>query len=944
MKIKKIINGVLALLIAGGILLFSDLSNRVSNSDKESKNTECSGLHAAAGRNYTIGLTYFAPDQSLDMTLDGLWKGLAELGFVKDSNLTVIDQHANGEIANLQPIHLNMDNQKVDLILVTSTPGIAAAVPTVKKHPMVFTMSYTPLEAGAGKSFTDHLPSITGVGSFPPVEKTMDFIRESFPGAKRIGTVYNSSEANSRKVIEIARDYTSKLGIELVENTVINTSEVFQAVSTLCSRNIDALWVTGDNTALQAFHAIVKVCKDHKMPLIINDVDYINEGALAAIGVGWYKTGYHTASFVARVLNGESPAEIPIENYVDELIAINKDRAAELGVKFPDKYLNPDKNSLKGKNYQFCMAEYTDSPNSEEAERGVREELKRLGLEEGTDFTLKVFNAQGDISTLNSISEAIASEKWDIIFSSSTPTTQSLSRKVKDMPLVFTNVGDPVRAGLGKSFEDHLPNITGMSTVSDFDGLVKLVVESMPGIKKIGTVFTPGEINSVVYKEELEKAAKKRGLTLVAVPANTVTEVADAASSIATQGIQAFTQILDNLTSSCGPTIIKVAYDTKIPVFAFVDKQVKQGAVAAVSRDYYTAGVEAVGMAKEILEGKSPKDIPFQYVSKTNVAVNSDAMKYFRVKIPEKYIEQKLNPLKGKNYKFCLAHYIDSPNSEDCEQGIRDQLKNFGLQENVDFTLKVYNAQGDISTLNSIVDAISNDKWDLIMITSTPTIQAVSKKITKMPVVFTNVGDPVRARLGESFEKHLPNLTGISTMSDFDGLVKLVVETMPGIKTIGTIYTTGEINSVAYKEELEKAAKKQGLTLIAVPANSATEVSDAAQSICSRGIQAFTQISDNLTASCGATIIKAAYDSRIPYFAFIDKQVPMGAIAAVSRDYYFAGVDAANMAKQVLEGKSPQEIPFRFVTKSSVFVNHDAINYFKVKIPEKYLSMSKEKK
>lgn len=941
MKIKKIINGILALIIAGGILLFSDLSNRVNSSGKELKNIENGGIRAVEGRKYAIGLTYFAPEQSLDMTLNGLWKGLAELGFVKDSNLTVIEQHANGEIASLQPVHLNIDNQDIDLVVVTSTPGITAAISTVKKHPIVFTMSYTPLEAGAGKTYNDHLPNITGVGSFPPVEKTFDFIRESFPKAKRIGTIYNSSEANSRKVVEIARGYTAQNGIELVENTIVNTSEVYQAVSTLCMRNIDALWVTGDNTALQAFHAIVKVCNDHKMPLIINDVDYINEGALAAVGIGWYKTGYHTASYVARVLNGESPAEIPIENYVDELIAINKERAAELGVKFPDKYLNPDQNSLKGRNFRFCIAEYTDSPNTEEAERGVREELKRLGLEEGTDFTLKVFNAQGDISTLNSISEAIASEKWDIIFSSSTPTSQSLSRKVKDMPVVYTNVGDPIRAGLGKSFEDHLSNMTGISTVSDFDGLVKLVVESMPGIKKIGTVFTPGEINSVVYKEELEKAAKKQGLTLVSVPANSVTEVADAAMSISSQGIQAFTQILDNLTSSCGPTIIKVAYDKKIPIFAFVDKQVKQGAIAAVSRDYYTAGVEAVGMAKEILEGKSPKDIPIRYVSKTNVEVNTDAMKFFQVKIPEKYITRNPNPLKGKKYKFCLAHYIDSPNSEDCEKGIRDQLKNFGLQEDVDFTLKVYNAQGDVSTLNSIVDAISNDKWDLVMVTSTPTIQAISKKITKMPVVFTNVGDPVRAGLGESFEKHLPNLTGISTMSDFDGLVKLVVESMPGIKTIGTIFTPGEINSVAYKEELEKAAKKQGLSLIAVPANSATEVSDAAQSICSRGIQAFTQISDNLTASCGATILKTAYDSRIPYFAFIDKQVPMGAVAAVSRDYYFAGVDAANMAKQVLEGKSPQEIPFRYVTKSSVFVNRDAINYFKVKIPARYLVNSK---
>jgi ABC-type uncharacterized transport system substrate-binding protein len=65
------------------------------------------------------------------------------------------------------------------------------------------------------------------------------------------------------------------LGFELVENTVVGTGEVFQAASALCMRNVDVMWVTGDNTALQALHGIVKVCRDNKMPLILNDGDYV---------------------------------------------------------------------------------------------------------------------------------------------------------------------------------------------------------------------------------------------------------------------------------------------------------------------------------------------------------------------------------------------------------------------------------------------------------------------------------------------------------------------------------------------------------------------------------------------------------------------------------------------------------------------------------------------
>jgi ABC-type uncharacterized transport system substrate-binding protein len=102
------------------------------------------------------------------------------------------------------------------------------------------------------------------------------------------------------------------------------------------------------------------------------------------------------------------------------------------------------------------------------------------------------------------------------------------------------------------------------------------------------------------------------------------------------------------------------------------------------------------------------------------------------------------------------------------------------------------------------------------------------------------------------------------------------------------------------------------------------------------GIQAFTQISDNLTGSCGASIIKVAYDTKTPYFSYLGNQISQGAIAIVSSDYYYAGIDAVVLAKQILGGKSPGDIPFRFVSKTLLKVNAEAMNHFKVKVPEKY--------
>src|SRR4030095_10686034 len=115
-------------------------------------------------------------------------------------------------------------------------------------------------------------------------------IRELLPKVQAVGTLYNSSEANSRKVIEVGRELFHKHGVKLEEVTVTNTSEVLQAEEGLPTRKIQAIWITGDNTALQAFEGIAKAAADAGLPLIINDPEFTESCALVAVGIGWEKT------------------------------------------------------------------------------------------------------------------------------------------------------------------------------------------------------------------------------------------------------------------------------------------------------------------------------------------------------------------------------------------------------------------------------------------------------------------------------------------------------------------------------------------------------------------------------------------------------------------------------------------------------------------------------
>ena len=299
-----------------------------------------SGIHdksapAQSNRNYKIGIVYFAPEEGADTALRGLADGLKSQGLEEGKNLQVLRSHAQGEIANIPALLQNYDSQDVDLIVTLTTPCLTAACSTVKKKNVVFHYVYDPIAAGAGTSRTDHLPYITGVGSFPPVDDTVKTIQQLVPGVKNVGTLYNSSEANSRKVMSVAREAFAKARIQLEEVTITSSSEVLQAAQTLVSRGAQAMWITGDNTALQGFTAIGKAARDARLPLIINDPEFTGKGALVAVGLGWYESGLAAGKIAGRVLRGEKPAAIPFEEIAVQQLVVNDDAVARLGIRIP---------------------------------------------------------------------------------------------------------------------------------------------------------------------------------------------------------------------------------------------------------------------------------------------------------------------------------------------------------------------------------------------------------------------------------------------------------------------------------------------------------------------------------------------------------------------------------------------------------------------------------
>lgn len=287
------------------------------------------------------------------------------------------------------------------------------------------------------------------------------------------------------------------------------------------------------------------------------------------------------------------------------------------------------------KKWGIHLIEYTNILDVEDSERGIRDGFREAGLLEGRDFLLTVRNAQGDMVTLGSLVDTAVSEGADLLMTMSTPTLQTAVKRGGGRPIIFTLVASAVAAGAGKSNQDHLPNVTGVVTTSAYEELVATIRECLPHAKRVGTLFVPSETNSVYNMEKTVEAARKLGIEMVTVPANTSAEVSDAAHALLSRRIDAICQIAGNLTAASFPSIAQAARRAKIPVFAFQSNQAYEGASVVVARDYYDGGREAALLAARVMRGESPAGIPFEPLRTTRLFVNLKWAKACGLKIPE---------------------------------------------------------------------------------------------------------------------------------------------------------------------------------------------------------------------------------------------------------------------------------------------------------------------
>ncbi|MCF8366775.1 MAG: ABC transporter substrate-binding protein, partial [Bacteroidales bacterium] len=896
--------------------------------------------------------------------VEGVIDRLQSGGFVAPDHSNIRQFNPQGDMGMANTIAKEIVNGPYDMVITSSTLALQTVAKANQNREKIHIFGAVTDPYGAGVGITGTKPGqhpsyMAGVGTFQPVAETFKTLIELNPYIKTVGVVWNSGEQCSTACLSEARLICDQLGITLVEAIATNTSEVAEALRSLLSKGVEAVWIGGDTVAMASLSMIINLSIQEGIPVFTNDPTDVKSGALFGLGADYFTVGQLTGDLAVAVLKGRKPSEISIENNIPKALSLNREILQSLGPSWnitptiesklsanssvkEEKRITIDFAVTAGKDNKptpevieqanlflnvalkngraatVAIINLVENKLIEEAQDGVLAGLEWSGLRANQDYVIKKYSAQGEMSQLSQIIESVINEKPDVIVTVTTPAMIAMAKKITNIPVVFTVASDPAKLNIFKNGRPD--NICGVHDNPPVAEVLAMAMDYIPQLKAVGTLYDPAQMNSALSVAKLRAAGKEQNIRVLEATASSVTELTMATQSLLQRGAQAIIISADNLANTGFSSIHRVAETAGIPIFTTEPQLCEQGATGAFGDSFFEWGKQAGKMAAKIIAGVPPSHLP---ITETEVQKRVDPKK------------QKILTSNKKIFKLRIVQYSETEFAERCQEGLLDGIARAGLKSEIDFELKSYNAQGDMSTLSSIMSTIKSDRVDLLMVISTPTLQAAIRQAgEETKIVFTGVGDGVKAGAGKTETDHLKNVTGITTRSPFDGMARLIHETMPHAKRVGTLFTPGEVNSVLYKDWFMEALAIYNIELVAIPVNSSPEVSQAAVELCQQHIQMIGQIVDNLTRPAFALIARKAAHNNLPVFVFDSDQMPNGGTICLARDYYDGGLEAAEKAVRVIRGENPGDIPFSNTLSERLLYNPQLTEKYNLQLPD----------
>ena len=608
---------------------------------------------------------------------------------------------------------------------------------------------------------------------------------------------------------------------------------------------------------------------------------------------------------------------------------------------------------------KVALMQMASQPIIDEGAEGVLAGLKEAGFVEGDSLKLSRFNAEGDLATANAMAQELTGGGYDLVITLTTSALQAVANanQQRRVPHVFGLVTDPTKAGVGVGPEplDHPSHMVGIGTLQPVADSLRMAKQLNPKLARVGIAWNPAEINSEICTKLAREACGELKLELLEATVENTAAVSEAIASLIVRDVDVLWIGGDVSVLAAFEVVVKAATNARIPVCTCMPGNAAKGSLFDVGANYYEVGRGIGRLAGRVLSGDEIAKLPVEKSTPPKLMANTLALKGLREAwsfppevlakadsvIDETGRHDKARPETSpsaetpraatvvsaplsKVWQLRLLAYINSPDVEEAEQGLRDGLKKAGLVESRDYELKVANAQGDMTSLHGMVEGALADRADLLLTISTQALQSAVQRARGVPIVFTMVANPFAAGVATTEADHLPNVSGAYGSNDVDSMMPIIKRLMPNARRVGALFAPTEVNSVYSHELLVKAAKQANYELISLGVNSPSEAPDVTQSLCGQQIDLICLPNSNLAGSSFPTIVQSAKKANIPVFGFLGSMASQGAVVVLTRDYHDMGHDSGQIAARVMRGEKPAVIPLHQSRKNRLLLNATA--------------------
>jgi putative ABC transport system substrate-binding protein len=285
-----------------------------------------------------IGYLDTGPPERVSSALSELRRGLKDAGYIEGRNVAVVSPRGNGQIQNMPQLARELVQLKVAVIVAVGAYGsVQAAAAATSRIPIVYEGGIDPVKVGLAGSLNRPGGNVTGITTLlnATAGKRLDLMLKLVPEVTTIGYVFaGRGEGEVDNLLASAHD----LGREIIALECRSLADIENAFSTMAERGAGAVLVGAFAPAFNNRRRILALAADHRIPAIYTQAQYVHEGGLMSYGpVGGLRQ--LAVQYVARILKGEKPADLPIQQEANFRFVINSKAAKALGLDIPSTLL-----------------------------------------------------------------------------------------------------------------------------------------------------------------------------------------------------------------------------------------------------------------------------------------------------------------------------------------------------------------------------------------------------------------------------------------------------------------------------------------------------------------------------------------------------------------------------------------------------------------------------